>query len=121
MTPANLEYLLSKRTKLKYLVQSKSGNIDAKERENLQRIHIEEFGGGPTDLWCPSCIFKMVEKVHKRFEEWMKAEEERAAAIKVEASFPKHEGEPEWHLYWESEATIEPIKPTPKRKNHKRK
>lgn len=111
MKQNNLDYLLSKRTKLKYFVQSQSGNIDALERENFQRIMREEwFGPGyTTDLWCSTCVFNMIKILHQKFEEYMTAEEMRSKAVEalstaplpvehVAASFPKHDGEPREQL-----------------------
>lgn len=129
MNPENLSYLQSKRTKLKYLVQSQSGQLDASERENFQRIIREEFWPGyQTDLWCSSCAFKMVELLHQKFEEWLSIEEARqklqaeTAAIEAEvkpeeplvvaASFPVNEKP--------LDGSMDKTEYQPKRKNHKR-
>jgi glucose-6-phosphate isomerase len=60
-------------------VQSQSGNVDAAERENYQRIMREEWFGPrySTDLWCPSCVYNMVKILQQKFEEWMKEEENK--------------------------------------------
>jgi hypothetical protein len=96
-SPANIAYLTERRTKLKYFVQSQSGNVDASERENYQRIMREEwFGPGySTDLWCPSCVYNMVKILQQKFEEWMREEEAKEYAkrmeVTVHATFPKHD------------------------------
>jgi hypothetical protein len=133
-SPANIAYLTERRTKLKYFVQSQSGNVDAAERENYQRIMREEwFGPGySTDLWCPSCVYNMVKILQQKFEEWMTAEEARIQKEREEykktmdntldllmkegevltnviASFPKHDGEPPVLLYIHGKDNSEPI------------
>jgi glucose-6-phosphate isomerase len=105
-SPANIAYLTERRTKLKYFVQSQSGNVDAAERENYQRIMREEwFGPGySTDLWCSSCVYNMVKILQQKFEEWMVAKEAANAELdalmkegevltNVIASFPKHDSD----------------------------